>query len=183
MEPSELGDIPTGWRVQELGQISEVGTGKGLKKNEFCDDGIYPVLGANGEMGRANKFLKEEKLILTGRVGTLGIVSLSNSKVWISDNVITISPTIESFYFVYFCLRKMNLKLLNRGSTQPLITQSDIKKLIFAIPEHEMLPKFEELSLPIFGKIEGNLQHIGTLTRTRDVLLPKLMSGKLRITS
>ncbi|MGI0499421.1 restriction endonuclease subunit S [Limnospira platensis] len=182
MRSSELGEIPVGWRVQELGKISEVGTGKGLKRHEFQEDGIYPVLGANGEMGRTNKFLKEEKLILTGRVGTLGVISLSNGKVWISDNVIMILPTIKSFYFVYFCLRKTNLKLLNRGSTQPLITQGDVKKIVFAMPGDELLLSFERLCLPIFHKVEHNIRQIQTLTQTRDTLLPKLMSGKLRIT-
>ncbi len=182
MVRSELGEIPAGWHVEKLGNLADIGTGKGLKRNEFRKDGIYPVLGANGEMGRTNKFLKEGKLILTGRVGTLGIVSLSNIKAWISDNVIIISPNSEFFYFIYFCLKNMNLKLLNRGSTQPLITQSDLKGLFFVVPDIKTLESFGLLSLSLFNKIDINQKSQRTLTKTRDVLLPNLMSGKLRIT-
>jgi type I restriction enzyme S subunit len=182
MVRSELGEIPAGWHIEKLGDLAEIGTGKGLKRNEFRKDGLYPVLGANGEMGRTDKFLKEEKLILTGRVGTLGVVSLSNIKAWISDNVIIISPSNKFFYFIYFCLRNTNLKLLNRGSTQPLITQSDLKRLCFVVPDIKILNSFDLLSLSLFNKIDINQKSQQILIQTRDVLLPKLMSGKLRIT-
>ena len=51
-----------------IGEVSTVTTGKGLKREEFIENGEYPVLGANGEIGRTNKYLCDEELMLTGRV-------------------------------------------------------------------------------------------------------------------
>ena len=181
MKPSELGEIPEGWRVGKLGDVTRLGTGKGLKKDDFNDNGYYPVLGANGEMGRTNNFLIEEQSILTGRVGTIGTVSINYVKAWISDNVIIINPDRILFYYIYFYLRKTNLKNLNRGSTQPLITQGDLKQIDVIIPNEKITKDFQEFCQMLFWKKRLNDKTIQSLTKTRDTLLPKLMSGKLRI--
>ncbi|MBN1877377.1 MAG: restriction endonuclease subunit S [Anaerolineae bacterium] len=92
MQASELGEIPVGWRVGVFKDLVDLTTGKGLKRSEFTTNGLYPVLGANGEMGRTDKYLTDDKLIVTGRVGTLGVVRLTRGKVWISDNVLISKP-------------------------------------------------------------------------------------------
>ena len=181
MVASELGDIPEGWRVTKLEDLTKITTGKGLKKEEFKNDGTYPVLGANGEMGRTDKFLTEEESILTGRMGTLGIVNINYSKAWISDNVIIFNPTTNFFYYIYFCLRNTNLKNLNRGSTQPLITQGDLKMIDFLNPDINLVNNFHILSRKLFNKKRLNEEQIQTLTKIRDSLLPKLMSGQIRV--
>ena len=71
---------------------------KSLKKEMFSDTGIYPVLGANGIIGRCNEFLFDEKLIYTGRVGSLGNVFIVNDKAWLSDNTLVFT-NIKYFYF------------------------------------------------------------------------------------
>lgn len=181
MQPSELGDIPADWRVTQLKDLTQMSTGKGLKKEEFKEDGIYPVLGANGEMGRTNKFLMEEECILTGRVGTLGIVNINYSKAWISDNVIIFNPSPNFFYYIYFFLKNINLENLNRGSTQPLITQGDLKAIDFLNPNINLVNNFQIFSQKLFSKKRLNEKQIQTLTKTRNTLLPKLMSGQIRV--
>lgn len=107
-----------GWETGKLGNYADVTTGKGLKGHEFDDNGIYPVLGANGEMGRTNNFLTDDRLILTGRVGTLGKVYISDDKVWISDNVLIVRPESNFFYPIYFIIKRTEFENLNVGSTQ-----------------------------------------------------------------
>ncbi|NJD23506.1 MAG: restriction endonuclease subunit S [Melioribacter sp.] len=166
-----------------LGSVAEVGTGKGLLREEFIENGEYPILGANGEIGRTNKFLTDERLILTGRVGTLGKVYINESKVWISDNVLIIKPTNEQFFYpIYFSLKKIDFENLNIGSTQPLVTQTAVKNIELNIPSNELLNEFSIQCFTYFEKISKNKFQIRTLTQLRDTLLPKLMSGELRVT-
>ena len=169
------------WEIGLLGSLFEIASGKGLKQAEFSEAGQYPVLGANGQIGTSNSFLYCEKLIYTGRVGTLGnLFIIDNEKVWLSDNTL-IFTNILSFYFVYFLLKSQKLQELNVGSTQPLIRQSDIKEIEIIIPPKELLEKFEKTAQNFFDKIQFNKTQISSLEKLRDILLPKLMSGEVRV--
>lgn len=170
-----------GWETGKLGDYADVTTGKGLKRHEFDDNGIYPVLGANGEIGRTNNFLTDDRLILTGRVGTLGKVYISEDKVWISDNVLIVKPESIFFYPIYFILKRTEFENLNVGSTQPLVTQTDLKSIEFKLPSADILRSYEKQCSTFFEKISKNKVQIRTLTRLRDTLLPKLMSGEVRV--
>lgn len=181
MVSSELGEIPEGWRVGKINEISTISTGKGLKRAEYIEKGSYSVYGTNGEMGRTNSFLFDEKLIITGRVGTLGNIYIVNGKMWISDNVLILKPEENFFYFTYFAMKRINFQSLNRGSTQPLITQTDLKNFEKIIPEKQIVDQFDLFSLGLFSKIENNMGQIDHLTKIRDILLPKLMSGQIRV--
>ncbi len=171
------------WVVVKMERLISIGSGKGLKKESFIDNGLYPILGATGEIGRTNNFLFDEKLIYTGRVGTLGnIFRVENEKVWLSDNTLVIKP-FEYFNFIYLILKTSRLEDYNVGSTQPLIRQSDIKEIEIALPSKDKLIAFESLTDKIFQKIKSNQTQIRTLTALRDTLLPKLMSGEVKVLS
>ena len=178
----ELGrEIPKEYRVGKLGDLVQITTGQGLRRDEFRENGQYSILGANGELGKTDKYLFDEKLILTGRVGTLGTVYLANGKCWISDNVLISKPKKEeNYYYALFVLRKLNFQSLNRGSTQPLITQTDLKNQQVMLP-NEILSIFHKIIKNLFEKIELNEYEIKTLSLIRDSFLPKLMSSKIRV--
>ena len=182
MVESELGEIPKGWKIERYEDLVTVSTGKGLKRDEFIENGEFPVIGANGELGRTNNYLFDEKLILTGRVGTLGTVYLIRNKVWISDNVLISKPiSEEKYYYAYFTIRTFDFKSMNRGSTQPLITQTDLKNKIIIVPDTKTLSRFHSICLNLFEKIYQNESQIVRLSQIRDSLLPRLMSGKIRV--
>ncbi|MCW4004602.1 MAG: restriction endonuclease subunit S [Candidatus Bathyarchaeota archaeon] len=182
MVESELGVIPDSWTVGHFSDLVEVFTGKGLSRDRLTDDGKYPVLGANGELGRTNDFLYDEELILTGRVGTLGKVYLINGKVWISDNVLISKPKSANYYhYTYFTLKSFDMEALNRGSTQPLVTQTDLKNQPIIIPDEKTLASFEEILSTLYSKVNLNNQQNKTLSTIRALLLPRLMSGKIRV--
>ena len=182
MVESEMGEIPEGWRVGEYQDIVYISSGKSLKKNEFIDGGKYSVIGANGVLGHTDKFLIDYKAIVTGRVGTLGTVYITNKPVWLSDNVLVSKPVKDIFfYFSYFTLKGFNFKSLNSGSTQPLITQKDLRSVELVIPKDKILQDYQNTVKKLFQKIACNDEEIQYLTKLRDTLLPKLMSGKLKI--
>ena len=170
-----------GWKEVKLDSLINISSGKGLKKDLLIENGIYPVLGANGEIGRTNEFLFDEKLLFTGRVGTLGnIFRVENEKVWLSDNTLVIKPK-NHFNFIYFVLKAAKFEEYNVGSTQPLIRQSDIKEITISLPSETKLHEFEKKLDLLFQKMKHNMTQIHTLDKLRDTLLPKLMSGEVRV--
>jgi len=174
-------DASDKWEEIPLGQLFVISSGKGLKKEKFTEHGQYRVLGANGEIGKTNEYLFNERLIYTGRVGTLGNVFIVDREpVWLSDNTL-VFRNIKYFFFVYFSLKWANLADYNVGSTQPLIRQSDIKEIRVFMPDKERLDSFENLANSIFAKINSNQKQIQLLQKLRDTLLPKLISGEIRV--
>jgi len=172
---SELGLIPEGWRVGKLGEITSITSGKNLPKKDLATKGKYEVLGANGKIGETNKYLFDKQLIFTGRVGTLGNVFLSNEPAWYSDNTLLIFPKNNFLYYVYRYLQRQRLEKLDRGSTQPLITQTDLKTILLPIPSLSLLNKFEKISTLINNKITQNKNNIDYFQKIKTALLNKLI--------
>ena len=171
------------WEEITLANLIDIGSGKGLQRADFIENGLYSVLGANGEIGRTNKFLVNERdrIIYTGRVGTLGnVFRLEYTKAWLSDNTLVIRPK-EYYNFVYFVLKSSRLQDFNVGSTQPLIRQTDIKEIELALPNSDTLNAFEKECDLIYDKVGNNNKQIQTLIQTRDELLPRLMCGELKV--
>lgn len=121
-------------------------------------------------------------ILLTGRVGTLGSVFRIKTPCWPSDNtLIVITHNDITYEFLYFQMKLINYKSLNRGSTQPLLTQSDLKNQVLILPSKNILQYFHIIINNIFLYMDNfdNISH--TLATIRDTLLPKLISGELRV--
>lgn len=178
---SELGPIPKGYEVCTLGEIMEITSGKRpLSKISIENkDNTIPVIGASGVMAFTNQPLINEKIIVTGRVGTHGVIQRYSHPVWVSDNAFIIKS--KWYEYVYQIFKHIDFCLLNRGSTQPLITQTDLKNQLILLPQISVLNAFERLSSALFAQINNQLEQTEVLSKTRDTLLPKLMSGELRV--
>ena len=171
------------WKEGKMGELITVSSGKGLKRTDFVDSGLYPILGANGEIGRTNEYHigENENILYTGRVGTLGkVFRLENERAWLSDNTLIIK-SINYYNYVYFLLKQANLQDYDVGSTQPLIRQSDIIDIDVIIPNNDSIVKFERETSQLFKKIKSNHQQMQTLAIQRDTLLPRLMSSEVKV--
>jgi len=178
---SELRMIPEGWRSGTLGELIKISSGKRpLKKSkEKTEEFLIPLIGASSVMGYVKEVLYDEKILIIGRVGTHGAVQRYQKKCWPSDNTLVIK---SSYYeYIYQLLKSIDYAQLNRGSTQPLITQTDVKNVKIIIPSKEMLEKYELLVGTLFNKVEKSLEENVSLSALRDTLLPKLMSGEIRV--
>lgn len=178
---SELGPIPKGWRVGQLGSIAEISTGKrpALKCDHHTATTLVPIIGASGIMAYTNKPLLSSKIIVTGRVGTHGVIQRYHCPIWVSDNAFIIKT---NFYeYTYQIFKNINYSKLNRGSTQPLITQTDLKNEIIIIPPDEVLILFEKIICALLARADHNNLESKVLANLRDTLLPKLMSGEIRV--
>lgn len=169
------------WKNIYLGDIVAITTGKGSTKANLSEYGKYPLYGANGVMGRSQNYLLNEKVIVTGRVGTLGVVRAVVDKAWFSDNVIIMKPDPSIFGYVFYVVCGIDYASLNRGSTQPLITQTDLKNQRVKLPPLSTLQRFENSYVVIFNQIQANKRQVSTLVAIRNSLLPKLISGEIEI--
>ena len=178
---SELGMIPEGWRVGTLGELSNISSGKRppLRSAQITTTSNIPLLGAADLMGYTNSYLFDKPILVTGRVGTHGIIQRWSTPCWPSDNTLV----IESDYYEYIfqILKRIDYKNLNRGSTQPLITQSDLRNQTILIPKKLEILKFEELIGTLMKKFKENNDESHRLSHLRDTLLPKLMSGEIKL--
>ena len=178
---SELGMIPQGWKVGAFGEIMIITSGKRpvQKVSEPTKDFIIPLIGASDVMGYTKESLCEGKILIIGRVGTHGIVQRLLKPCWPSDNTLVI--TSDYYEYCYQILKGIDYSSLNRGSTQPLITQTDIKNQLILIPTEGVLDIFEE-EIGKLMQLENKChEESRRLAELRDTLLPRLMSGELKV--
>ena len=184
-EDSELGEIPKGWEVGTVSDLASVTSGKRPQKRSKEKTGEFtiPLYGGGGVMAYVPAPMISTPFLLTGRVGTLGKVFRITEECWPSDNTLLLFTTDEScLEFLYFMLQQIDFDSLNRGSTQPLVTQTDLKNQRIIIPKESILTFYWEYVHPMFEKIDKNIAESRILASLRDTLLPKLLTGELRLT-
>ena len=178
---SELRMIPEGWRVGTLGEIAEVSSGKRPIKrfDTETEEHNVPLIGASCVMGYTNEAFMSKKILLTGRVGTLGVIQRFRSACWPSDNTLVL--TTQFYEFVYQILKTLNYSGMNRGTSQPLITQGDLKNTSIIMPPDEIIQEYENVVSKLMSLIEYNNKESKIISTLRDTLLPRLMSGQIKL--
>ena len=182
MVDSELGEIPEGWEVKPLETFADIASGKRPKeRSPVASKGAQvPLWGGNGPMAFVPDALVDKPILLTGRVGTLGSVFRVTKPCWPSDNTLIVSPKNSLLLnFLYFQMKLIDFYTLNRGSTQPLLTQTDLKSQLIASPPETIIWRFDEITRASFNKIEGCNSENETLASHRDTLLPILVAGEI----
>jgi len=182
MIESELGAIPKDWKVINFEEIMKISSGKRPKRkvNEASNENEIPIIGASKLMGYTNDALYNSPILVIGRVGTHGVIQKIVEPCWPSDNTLVIES--EFYNFVYEFLKRIDYKSLNRGSTQPLITQTDIKSQKLAFPKNSAVAdKFESTVSPLLENQFILKEENQKLSQLRDTLLPKLLSGEIEI--
>src|SRR5699024_703687 len=143
----------------------------------------YPVYGSNGIIGKCNEPGWEDGVI-SGRGGAYcGSVEYCEGKFWGSDNTI-VATTGEEYdfpLFAYYKLEDLNLRRYAGGSAQRVMTQKVIKDIKVAIASNELLEQFCKQARDLW-KLKRNLEKQNKkLKETRDLLLPKLISGEVEV--
>ena len=181
---SELGPIPEGWEVKTIEDLAEVSSGKrpGVRYAETSDLAQVPLWGGNGPMGFVPEPLVEYPILLTGRVGTLGSVFRITSPCWPSDNTLILTVKDKrAFEFLFFQLKRIDFTSLNVGSTQPLVTQTNLKTQLLCFPPANVLERFHAFAEISYARLDKSDGESHTLAAMRDALLPKLVSGAVRV--
>ena len=204
MIESELGMIPKGWEVDSLSNlVKEVITGKtpSTKKSENYGD-KYPfvtipdmhnkvfVTKTERYLSEDGHKLQEKKLIpknsiMVSCIATVGLVSISSEAVHTNQQINSIIPnSIEEVFYFYEYLKLMEDRLKRIGSAGSAtlnVNKGEFEKIKYIYPNSRIINKYNNTVKNIYEKIKLNEIENNRLAQLRDTLLPKLMSGEIRV--
>ena len=195
MVESELGMIPKGWEVVELNKLAKLTMGLSPKSESYNTDYIgTPLLNGaadfNNGLIKANKFTTQptricEKgdLVFCIRA-TIGNITFADQEFCLGRGVAALKPLSGSYIgLIYFNL-DMAMERLKANATGSVIlglSKPDINNLKIILPSEDILNRFSEISNNILNFKHNFEREIGELIDIRDSLLPKLMSGEIRV--
>ncbi|MBS3908713.1 MAG: restriction endonuclease subunit S [Actinobacteria bacterium] len=170
------------WEDGKLGDVIELHYGKGLKTEERAGSG-YPVVGSSGVVDYHTEFLVRGPGIVIGRKGTLGKVIYLWDNFYPIDTTYYVKSKVESvgLLYDYFLLKTIGFEDMNTDSAVPGLNRDIALSTEIKIPPEDKLHAFNELVADFIGKLKTNRDQIHTLEKLRDTLLPKLMSGEVRV--
>jgi len=180
---SELGKIPEGWEVKRFEDIMEFLSGKKPPELIFNPSGEYFIYGSNTVMGKSNEFLYKGPLVILARIGSsCGALRLSIAPCWISNNTTGIKGKNNiSTFFVYLLLKRFDFNQIKEGTGQPYINVKALKSYKVVIPPSKILNTFDKIIRNFYYQIQEKAEENQKLAELRDLLLPKLMGGEVRV--
>jgi type I restriction enzyme S subunit len=197
--------IPVGWKIERIGNVGEViGGGTPSTENEEYWDGEIPWLspvdlsdntnvyvsrgGKNitklGLQKSSAKMMPKDTVLLSSRA-PVGYVALAKNPICTNQgfkSVVCNTSLIQPIYlYYYFRMNKNYLQSIAGGATFPELSGSMMKKLKVLLPPMKVQQEFSKRAKIFIEKAELLSEQITNLTLQRDLLLPRLMSGKLEV--
>jgi type I restriction enzyme S subunit len=179
-EDTEMGEVPKGWSISRVEDALELAYGKALKASERVD-GSVPVYGSGGITGFHNTALVNEPSVIVGRKGTVGSLYWVDDPFYPIDTVFYVKPKAP-LTFCFYLLQTVGLENMNTDAAVPGLNRNNAYRLLFAWPPGEIQQGFDMIAKSLRKKIRSNTDQSRILTAQRDTLLPKLLSGEVRIT-
>ncbi len=176
--------VPDGWENCVLGNVATFKRGKTITKGNTREGNIPVVAGGlNPAYFHDAANTKAPVVTVSGSGANAGFTRLYYIDVWASDCSYIDSTTSENIYFVYCFLKtnKVYLDNLQKGSAQPHVYAKDLNQMPIMKPSHGILRSFNKIVLSYFNKIANIDIQLTLLTESRDRLLPKLMSGDIKL--
>ncbi len=201
---TELGMVPEVWEVRKLGDFGEVITGKtpSKKVDEYWNSQDVPFirtpdmhgqiyclqttvyLSKKGADSQSNKYLPPNSLCVSC-IGTVGVVAITGQVAQTNQqiNSIVLNNPFD-LEFLYFSLLRLKDKIQlygSTGATMSNLSKGKFKALTVITPIKELRVNYHKVTSIMFEQI-NNLQYkIINLQKTRDLLLPKLISGEVDV--
>ncbi|HBA3572613.1 TPA: restriction endonuclease subunit S [Enterobacter ludwigii] len=166
----------------KLSDIISLKYGKALKQENRSGEG-FPVVASGGIVGFHNEYLVNAPGIVIGRKGTLGKVYYMYENFYPIDTSYYIESKIKNskLFYEYFLLKSLGFENMNSDSAVPGLNRDSAMSSSITLPSFEMIINFNSFCEGFFNKIKINSTQVNTLENLRDTLLPKLMSGELRV--
>lgn len=184
-------EVPVGWRIGTLGDAIEVFDSKRIplsKREREGRPGIYPYYGAASIVDYIDDFIFDGVYLLVGEDGSVinndktPVIQYVWGKFWVNNHAHVLTGkgevTVEQ---LFCCLRQTNIQPFVTGAVQPKLNQSNLNKIPFVQAEPEINRLFGEMVDTLFALIRSNVEQSRTLAALRDTLLPKLISGEIRV--
>jgi type I restriction enzyme S subunit len=195
---SELGKIPKGWRVGKLGEVikkkrNRIKSFEEWKNKKLISLSNMPNFSmcitsfGKGEELKSNIFKLDTYDLLYGSIrpyfGKAGFSSIDGV---VAGTVFQFIP-MKKIYFSFALLTITSRTFIeytvshSKGTKMPIIGIEDILNYRIAIPNEKLTMRLNEIIFPLIERMKNNIAQIQTLTQLRDTLLPKLITGEIRV--
>ena len=205
-EETELGMVPSRWQFSTLSSVADFQNGYAFKGSDWVEQGhpvikignVKPLLidfdGCSYVSPETVSILDRFKLGrgdllvgMTGYVGETGLVTRTEVASYLNQRVgrIVTSKGLDDLGFVFAAVRQEKFKAYaesqSHGSAQANVSGADLMKFSVVIPSAQVLDTFNQVTGKLIEKIIGNYEEAKNLANLWDTLLPRLISGQLRI--
>jgi len=202
---SEIGSIPSGWRIKPVGEVLRIvgGSTPSTKEPAYWDGGTHRWATPKDLSGRAEPVLLDTarhitdagierissgllppRTVLMSSRAPVGYTTIGLVPIAVNQGFIAVppSPTVPSEYVLFWMRANMGLIKANAGGTTfAEISKRAFRPLPMLVPPEQELRRFRDASEPLIDQIAACVREISLLAEIRDALLPSLMSGALRI--
>lgn len=175
--------IPKGWRIEKLGNLANISTGK-CNREDAEDDGVYPLFDRSQEIKLSNDWIKDCEAIIVPGEGTFFIPRYYVGKFNLHQRCYCVEPKYEKtgkFLFYTLMMNRRYFLSVATGATVPSLRYNNFSMMKFIMPEIKICQKYDEFVTNCFNQINILKAQNQNLTKQRDLLLPRLMSGKLEV--
>lgn len=187
----ELGkEIPKGWELLAMNDIAENFDSKRIplsSRERESRKSLFRYYGATGILDCVDDFIFDGIYVLMGEDGSVinergrPILQYVWGKFWVNNHAHVLRGKKMSNELLYLYLQNTTVGHIVTGAVQPKINQNNMNKLTFVLPERNVMPLLESILGSLFAKVRANSENSDNLSEIRDSLLPKLMSGKIRV--
>lgn len=176
--------LPKGWKRGSLSDVCEFKRGKNITSSEM-QEGNVPVISAGLEPSGYHSCsnVRGVNVTMSSSGANAGYIAIHYSDIWAADCSYIEESKTGNIYYVYELLNNIRTVINNfqRGAAQPHVYPKDVNRIKLILPSKELMLKANG-RLEIMHKEIYNLQKQNSLlARQRDLLLPRLMSGKLEV--
>lgn len=194
MVDSELGMIPEGWKIKNLFECADVQYGYAFKSKTFTEDrSLNPVVRIRDILGNETntftpeepdgKYLLENGDILIGMDGIFHMNQWAGGKAYLNQRVVRIRsinvPMLQLFYSLQPVIKQLETTI--SGTTVAHLSDSDLKKISVLLPDVQIQERATRLFDVILSEKILLIQRNRNLRKTRDHLLPRLISGDINV--
>ena len=196
-EESELGLVPKGWKVKALDEIAEYLNGLALQKFPPDDDGWLPVIkiaqlrkGDTVGADRASRKMKQEYIIQNGDVlfswsGSLEVEVWCGGEGALNQHLFKVTSGTYPKWFYYlwtkYHLESFRQTAASKATTMGHIQRGHLRQAKVVVPSDQFVWAADALLAPLLERWISNALQAQTLANLRDTLLPRLISGQLRL--
>lgn len=181
MVDSELGLIPEGWEFGRLDDALILQRGFDLPTKQR-KEGNVPIYASTGITGTHNEAKVKAPGVVTGRSGSLGTVIYVDEDFWPLNTTLWVKEfrRVTPLY-AFYLLSNLKLEQYNSGAAVPTLNRNDIHGLSVVLPHQKVLEQFNRFVEPLLVLKKNLIKKNANLRQTRDLLLPKLISGEIDI--
>lgn len=178
-EESEWGAVPKGWLPIRLDSFLELAYGKALKADNR-NPGDVPVYGSGGITGWHDTALISSPSIIVGRKGTVGSLYWESRPFFPIDTVFYVK-TEKPLTYCWQLLKTLGLQDMNTDAAVPGLNRENVYRLLVPNAPTSLIDAFDATANVLRQSIDHNEEQALSLSTLRDTLLPRLISGQLRL--